>query len=176
MLQQRQRDIQTHQEEELPVLNRQPLSMRNTIREQTANTLLEAIHTVETAYGRRLVCDVPRPRWLFSPSDYQRLFLASIPHRRPLNRSFRTRLPRRLLYYWNHSHEHERLHKTKTNHNLIRICSFICKEKMGLTGWQIHSNAPNKVRTITRPVKFLHAAVPARTAPHAKMLEEEWKI
>ena len=37
-------------------------------------------------------------------------------------------------------------------------------------GWQTVSKIPNNVRTMTRPVKFLHAAVHARTAPQAEML------
>jgi hypothetical protein len=39
-------------------------------------------------------------------------------------------------------------------------------------GWQTHSNIPRRVRTITRPVKFLQAAVHARTAPHAVILNK----
>ena len=39
-------------------------------------------------------------------------------------------------------------------------------------GWQMHSNIPSRVRTITNPVKFVHAAVQAKIAPQAVMLVE----
>jgi hypothetical protein len=38
-------------------------------------------------------------------------------------------------------------------------------------GWQADSKMPRSVRTVTRPVKFLHAAWQASTVPQATMLK-----
>ena len=43
-------------------------------------------------------------------------------------------------------------------------------ERKTNAGWQTVSKMPSNVRTMTRPVKFLHRAVHARMAPQAEML------